>query len=261
MSTHQTAKTQFLKRPNGERFAYRRLGATWGIPLLMLIHYRGTMDFWDPLVVNGLAEQRPVILMDYSGVGFSTGRVASTVADSADDVLQFIRILGESELDILGFSIGGYIAPMVALNAPEDITVRKLVISGTGPSGGPDTVINSPSHQDRLNSLASGPDLTLDDFATLFFPQDLHGETALNSWFTRIYERNISTSGEERSNWLSFNFTDGGKGVAAQSNLAASWLLINETRGRNGSYDRLPGLKTPVLITNGNVGIHQSNPA
>lgn len=213
------------------------------------------MDFWDPLVVNGLAEQRPVILMDYSGVGFSTGRVASTVADSADDVIQFLQILGEKEVDILGFSIGGYIAPMVALNAPEDITVRKLVIAGTGPSGGPDTFINNATHQAQVNTLAGGRDLTQEDFATLFFPHDLRGTTALDSWWTRIHERNVSTSGEERSNWVSFNFTDGGKGLAAQTNLASSWLLVNETRGRNGSYDRLPGLHTPILITNGNVGI------
>ncbi|KAL7941408.1 alpha/beta-hydrolase [Trichoderma barbatum] len=161
----------------------------------MLIHCQGIMDFWDPLSL------------------FSTGMVASTVAVSADDLLQCIQLLRELGVDILDFSIAGFIAPIVALNAPEDITVKEIVIAGTGPSGDPDTGINSPAHQDRANSLAGGRDLTLDDFATF---------------------------GEERSNWLKYNFTDGGKG-----------LLVNETRGRNWSYDRLPGLKTPVFITNG----------
>lgn len=236
--------------PQWRQIRFPPPGTFFGYPSTNADSFSGHDGLWDPVLVNSLAEHRPLILMDYAGTGFSTGRVASTVADSADDVIHFLQALGEPEVDILGFSIGGYIAPMVALNAPDDVKVRKLVISSTGASAGPDTI---PSPHKDITQLVGGPDVTFDDYATLFFPKTVHGTAAMDSWWTRIYERSTSTSGEERSNIVSFNYTDGGAGLSAQSHLFAAFGLVNETRGRNGSYDRLPKLKTPVLITNGHV--------
>jgi pimeloyl-ACP methyl ester carboxylesterase len=130
--THQTAPTQFVEA-NGNRFAYRRFGKTGGVPLVMNIHFRGTMDHWDPLVTDGLAKQREVILFDNAGVGASSGEVPATFQDMARDAIAFIKALGIGKADILGYSIGGKVAQEIAVQAPD--LVRKLVLVGTGPRG------------------------------------------------------------------------------------------------------------------------------
>ena len=130
--THHTAPTQFVEA-NGIRFAYRRFGKTGGVPIVMNIHYRGTMDHWDPVITDGLAQHREVILFDNAGVGASSGEVPPTFPDMAMDAIAFIRALGHSKVDVLGYSIGGKIAQEIAVQAPD--LVRKLVLIGTGPRG------------------------------------------------------------------------------------------------------------------------------
>lgn len=86
MSTQQTAKTRYVTSPNGHKFAYRQIGAALGVPLIVLTHFRGTMDKWDPLIINTLAAKRRVITVDYLGVGVSTGEVATSIRQSAADI-------------------------------------------------------------------------------------------------------------------------------------------------------------------------------
>ncbi|KAK0717698.1 Alpha/Beta hydrolase protein [Lasiosphaeria miniovina] len=120
MATHQTAKTQYVSTPRGTKFAYRRLGTSGGTPLVVLTHFRGVMDKLDPELVNALAAQRAVVLVDYAGVGLSTGAVATTVRQAADDVAEFLGLVGAREVDVLGFSLGGYVAQLLALNTGSD---------------------------------------------------------------------------------------------------------------------------------------------
>jgi pimeloyl-ACP methyl ester carboxylesterase len=129
---HYTAPTQFVEA-NGIRFAYRRFGKTGSLPIVMNIHFRGTMDHWDPVVTDGLAERREVILFDNAGVGASSGEVPATFPDMARDAIAFIKALGIGKADVLGYSIGGKIAQEIAVQAPD--LVRKLVLVGTGPRG------------------------------------------------------------------------------------------------------------------------------
>jgi pimeloyl-ACP methyl ester carboxylesterase len=126
--THQTAPTQFVEA-NGIRFAYRRLGKIGSVPIVM----NSTMDHWDPLITDGLAERREVILFDNAGVGASSGEVPPTFPDMAADAIAFIKALGIGSADVLGYSIGGKIAQEIAVQAPD--LVRKLVLVGTGPRG------------------------------------------------------------------------------------------------------------------------------
>jgi pimeloyl-ACP methyl ester carboxylesterase len=130
--THQTAPTQFVEA-NGIRFAYRRFGKTGGVPIVMNIHFRGTMDHWDPVITDGLAQHREVILFDNAGVGASSGEVPPTFPDMARNAIAFIRALRISKADVVGYSIGGKIAQEIAVQAPD--LVRKLVLVGTGPRG------------------------------------------------------------------------------------------------------------------------------
>jgi pimeloyl-ACP methyl ester carboxylesterase len=249
MSSHQTAKTQYVVRPNGEKYGYRCLGTGFGTPILFLIHLRGVMDRWDPLLINNIAARRQVILFDYAGVGKSTGEVASTARQSADNVLEFLALLGEKEVDILGFSIGGYIAQIVALNADPKVTkIRKLILTGTAASAGRDTVVTP---NEDVSQWGGGPDITLEVFQVLFFPKTREGRLASESWWQRIHERNVSTSGEEPSKWLSEGYADGAKGVKAQAHLIQAFKEVESSQGIEGSYDRLAQLEMPVLVANG----------
>src|ERR1700687_2918846 len=132
-ATHQTAPTQFVEA-NGIRFAYRRFGKAEGVPLVFNMHYRGTMECWDPTVTDGLARDREVILFDNAGVSSSSGEVPTTFEQMGANAVAFTRALGLNKADMLGFSIGGMVAQEIALQAPD--LVRKLILVGTGPRGG-----------------------------------------------------------------------------------------------------------------------------
>jgi len=131
--THQTAPTQFVEA-NGIRFAYRRFGKTGGVPIVFNQHYIGTMDYWDPTVTDGLARDREVILFNNAGVSSSSGEVPTTFEQMGANAIVFIKALGLTQVDILGFSIGGMVAQEITLQAPD--LVRSLIVDGTGPRGG-----------------------------------------------------------------------------------------------------------------------------
>jgi pimeloyl-ACP methyl ester carboxylesterase len=111
--TLETAPTHYVEG-HGIRFAYRRLGPATGRPLILLQHFSGNIDAWDPDVVNALATDRPVIAFDNAGVGRSTGQTPDNVAAMAKDAVAFINLLGLSEVDLLGFSLGGCVAQQIA---------------------------------------------------------------------------------------------------------------------------------------------------
>jgi pimeloyl-ACP methyl ester carboxylesterase len=130
---HITAPTQFVEA-NGIRFAHRRFGQQGGTPLLFMEHFRGGMDHWDPAVTDGFAENRPVILFDNAGVASSSGETPDTIDAMAEHAADFVAALGLSQIDLLGFSIGGYIAQTLTIRRPE--LIRRLILVGTGPRAG-----------------------------------------------------------------------------------------------------------------------------
>src|SRR6267378_3242699 len=131
--SHQTAPTQFVDAA-GVRFAYRRFGKAGGLPLVFNQHFTGTMDHWDPLVTDGLAATREVILFNNAGISNSSGEVPTTVEGMGANAIAFIKALGLKQVDVLGFSIGGLVAQEITVQAPE--LVRRLIVDGTGPRGG-----------------------------------------------------------------------------------------------------------------------------
>src|ERR1700686_11806 len=134
--SHQTAPTQFGEA-NGIRFAYRRFGKAGGVPLVFMQHFRGGMDHWDPAVTDGFAASRPVILFDNAGVAGASGSTPDTIDAMAGHADDFVRALKLSQIDLLGFSIGGYIAQ--ALTLRHSALIRRLILVGTGPRGGEPT--------------------------------------------------------------------------------------------------------------------------
>src|SRR3979411_1294270 len=130
---HQTAPTRFVEA-NGIRFAYRRFGKSGGVPLVFNMHFTGTMDHWDPLVTDGLAATREVILFNNAGISNSSGEVPTTFDQMGANTIAFIKALGLKQVDVLGFSIGGMVAQEITLQSPD--LVRRLIVDGTGPRGG-----------------------------------------------------------------------------------------------------------------------------
>ena len=153
--THQTAPTQFVEA-NGTRFAYCRFGKPVGVPLVFNQHFTGTMDHWDPAVTDGFAKDREVILFDNAGVSSSSGEVSTTIEDMAANAVAFIKALGLKTVDVLGFSIGGFVAQEITLQAPN--IVRRLVLVGTGPRGGQGMATLTPEAQQIFGATYDDPD-------------------------------------------------------------------------------------------------------
>src|SRR5947209_7021634 len=129
-----TAPTRFLDVAN-QRYAYRRFGGqdVSAQPLLCLQHFTGTLDNWDPAVIDHLALAREVILFDNAGVGGSTGAVPETVAAMATHTFAFLDGLGIDTCDVLGFSLGGMIAQQMVLDRPS--IFRRMILVATATSG------------------------------------------------------------------------------------------------------------------------------
>src|SRR6185295_11673852 len=150
--THLAAPTLFIQA-NAVRYAFRRFGSQSGTPLVFLQHFRGGLDNWDPHVTDGLAQGRPVILFNNAGVASSSGETPQTIDEMSDHVAAFLEALGLRLVDVLGFSIGGYVAQSLVLRHPR--LVRRLVLVGTGPRNG------EPSNNPRIFEVATNPVPTL----------------------------------------------------------------------------------------------------
>ena len=118
----------------GATFAYRKLGPATGVPVILLNHWGAVLDNFDPRIVDGLAATRPVIAVNYRGVGASGSKAPLTVAEMAEDAIAFIRALGFDEVDLIGFSLGGFVAQDLVRKEPD--LIRKVIRAGTGPAGG-----------------------------------------------------------------------------------------------------------------------------
>jgi pimeloyl-ACP methyl ester carboxylesterase len=153
--THQTAPTKFVEAA-GIRFAYRRFGVKMDIPLLFFMHFTGTMDHWDPALIDGFAQDREVILFDNAGISASSGEVPTSIEAMAQHAAAFTDALGIKKLDALGFSMGGFIAQQFTIDRPD--LVRKLVLVGTGPRSGEGMASLTPEAQEIFGAKYDPPD-------------------------------------------------------------------------------------------------------
>lgn len=168
----------------GVPFVFRDLGPKSGVPVVFLHHLMAVLDDWDPRVIDGIAAQRRVIAFDNRGVGASGGSVPQTIEEMGRDAVAFIRALGLKKVDLLGFSLGGGVAQMVVLQAPD--LVRRMILAGTGPRGG--------GGIDEITKIAViayiKAALTLSDPRNfLFFPRTPDGKRAAKDYFARLKER------------------------------------------------------------------------
>ena len=165
-------------------FAYRELGPATGVPVVFLTHLAAVLDNWDPRVVDGIAAHHRVIAFDNRGVGASGGSTPATIEAMSHDAVAFIRALGLEQVDLLGFSMGGMIAQLIAADEPQ--LVRRVILAGTGPAGGVGiTNVTRIAHRDTLRGL-----LTLQDPKQfLFFTRTPDGRRAGKEFLARLKER------------------------------------------------------------------------
>jgi pimeloyl-ACP methyl ester carboxylesterase len=208
-------------------FAYRELGRPGGVPVVFLHHFTATLDDWDPRVLDGVASQHHVIAFDNRGVGATGGRVPTDIEQMGADAIALIRALGHEQVDLIGFLLGGAVAQMVALQAPD--LVRRMVVAGSGPRGG-GTIWKMPFIVGGAYTKAF---LTRKDPRHfLFFPRTTAGKKAANAYFERLSER---TTGRD-------------KPISSQARLAQ--LRAITSAGLNPAND-LSRIKIPVFVANG----------
>lgn len=217
-----------IAAPNGTTYAYRRFGRKGTVPVVFLQHFRGNLDNWDPAFIDALAAEREVILVDYAGVSSSTGLPADTVAETARQVIAFTDAIGLTRTDLLGFSLGGFVAQEVALNRPA--LVRRLVLAGTGPQGGP----GMGWRQDIANH-ARADNPGGEDLLYIFFAHTETSQAKGVEFLGRFLQR-----AEGRDTASSLAARD------AQYDAITDWSLPD-----HGALRRLTGIKTPTLIIQG----------
>ena len=182
-SSYKDAPTQTISA-GGVDFAYRELGPRGGVPVVLVTHLAAVLDNWDPRVVDGIAARHHVIAFDNRGVGASTGKTPDTIEAMARDAIMFIRALGLEQVDLLGFSMGGMIAQVMAADEPH--LVRRLILAGTGAAGGEGIKnVTRLSHLDTVRAA-----FTLQDPKHfLFFTRTANGRRAGKEFLARLKER------------------------------------------------------------------------
>ncbi|WP_086840915.1 alpha/beta fold hydrolase [Amycolatopsis kentuckyensis] len=233
MGTTMTVITRYQDAPtqtidvHGVTYAYRQLGPDTGTPVIFLNHLAAVLDNWGPRVVDGIAAHHRVITFDNRGVGAPTGTTPKTIQAMAADAVTFIQALGLTKVDLLGFSMGGMIAQVIAQEEPQ--LIRKLIIAGTGPAGGEGIKnVTRLSHLDTIRGL-----LTFQDPKQfLFFTRTANGRRAGKEFLARLKER---TNNRDKAIAL--------KSYFSQLSAIHRWGLEKPSD--------LSVVKVPVLVANG----------
>ena len=166
------------------RFVYRELGVDTGIPVIFVNHLAANLDNWDPTVVDGIAAKHHVITFDNRGVGATEGKTPDSVEAMARDTVAFIRALGFDQVDLLGFSLGGFVSQVIAQQEPA--LVRKIILAGTGPAGGEGIVnVTKLSYLDTFKALATFKDPK----ELLFFTRTANGKSEARAFIKRLKAR------------------------------------------------------------------------
>jgi pimeloyl-ACP methyl ester carboxylesterase len=228
-STHQNAVTQFVEA-NGIRFAYRRFGKLGQPPLLLNMHFTGTMDHWDPKVTDGLAREREVILFNNAGISSTSGDVPNSVEGMAANAAAFVRALGLSKVDVLGFSLGGLVAQTMTLSEPD--LIRRLVLVGTGPRSGEGMSSLTPEAQEIFGASYEKPD---DLWLSVFFTRSESSQAAGRKFLERFRLRTVDRDPEANE-----------RVAGAQIEALGKWGAPSDK-----PYEYLKKLFQPTLVVNG----------
>ncbi len=231
-SEYLAAPNRVVSAANGIDYAYRQVGE--GTPALVLLqHFRGNLDNWDPALVDALARDRKVVAFDNSGVGGSTGTTPSTISEMARDAIAFVEALELGAIDLLGFSIGSFVAQEIALIRPT--VVRRLVLASAAPRGAAGMHGWAPDVIGAVGEPEPNPDGYLGVFFTRSAASRQAGVETLGRLTQRRDDRDEPTTWQTRQaqydavcDWAS-RITAGCSG-SARSACPRSWPTATATR-------------------------------
>ena len=229
VASYSTLPNKLIRAANSTDYAYRDTGDEGGVPLVLLQHFRGNLDNWDPALIDALAPARRVITFDNTGVGGSTGTTPSTVEQMAHDAIAFMTALELDQADVLGFSIGSFIAQQIALTRPA--VVRRLVLASAAPQGAPGMHGWAPDVIGAVGEPETSPQQYLKVFFSPSSSSRQAGQQVLGRIYARTQDRDAATTWATRE---------------AQYDAVCTWGIPD-----HALLQRLSCLQMPVFVANG----------
>jgi pimeloyl-ACP methyl ester carboxylesterase len=214
---------------NGIDYAYRDTGGEGGVPLVLLQHFRGNLDNWDPALIDALASARRVITFDNTGVGGSTGTTPDTIEQMAHDAIAFLTAMDIGQVELLGFSIGSFVAQQIALTRPA--IVRRLVLASSAPQGAAGMHGWAPEVIGAIGTPQTSAEQYLGVFFTASAPSRQAGQQAQQRMYARTQDRDTATTWATRQ---------------AQYDAVCTWGIPD-----HALLQRLSCLRMPVFVANG----------
>jgi len=225
---YSQAPNQLVSAANGIDYAYRETGEG-AVPLVLLQHFRGNLDNWDPALVDALASTRRVVAFDNAGVGGSTGTTPDTVEQMAHDAVAFLTAMDLGQVDLLGFSIGSFVAQEIALARPA--IIRRLILASPAPQGAAGMHGWAPDVIGAVGTPETSPGEYLGVFFTHSASSRQAGQEALQRMYARTEDRDQAT------NWATRE---------AQYDAVCRWGIPNHSL-----LQRLGAIEMPVFVANG----------
>src|ERR1700730_7558071 len=226
--TYAELPNKLVSAANGVDYAYREAG-DGGVPLVLLQHFRGNLDSWDPALIDALASGRRVVTFDNRGVGGSTGETPNTVEQMAHDAIAFITAMGFGQADVLGFSIGSFVAQEIALIRPA--IVRRLVLASSAPQGAAGMHGWAPEIIGAVGTPQTSPEGFLGVFFTRSPASQQAGQQSLGRMYARTEDRDTPTTWET---------------CEAQYDAVCTWGIPD-----HALLQRLAAIEMPVFAANG----------
>ena len=227
-SRYADAAIQRIAAANGIEYAYRDVGEG-EVPLLLLQHFRGNLDNWDPALVDALASSRRVVTFDNTGVGATTGATPDTIEQMARDAIAFVEAMGFKRIDLLGFSIGSFVAQEIALIRPD--LLRRVVLASSAPQGAPGMHGWAP---DVIGAVGQ-PETNPQGYVDVFFAHSATSREAGQQAAARIFGR--TTERDEPTSWQTRQ---------AQYDAVCAWGIPNHSL-----LERVTAIDLPVFVANG----------
>jgi pimeloyl-ACP methyl ester carboxylesterase len=228
LTGYADASTQRVTAENGIEYAYRDLG-NGDVPLVVLQHFRGNLDNWDPALVDALAAERRVVAFDNVGVGDTAGTTPNTVETMAHDAIAFVEAMGFERVDLLGFSLGSFVAQEIALIRPD--LPRRVVLASSAPQGAAGMHGWAP---DVIGAIGA-PETSPQGYLEVFFAPTETSRDAGQQAMGRIFGR--STDRDQPTTWQTRQ---------AQYDAVCDWGIPNHSL-----LQRLAAIDVPVFVANG----------
>jgi pimeloyl-ACP methyl ester carboxylesterase len=228
VTSYSNLPNKLVSAPNGVDYAYRDAGEG-ALPLILLQHFRGNLDNWDPALVDDLATARRVVAFDNAGIGGSTGTTPHAIEQMAHDTIAFITAMGFTRADILGFSMGGFIAQEIALIRPD--LVRRVILASAAPKGADGIHGWAP----EIISAVGKPETSPEEYLGVFFTSSPSSRKAGQETLGRMYSRT-----EDRDTRTTWTVRE------AHYDAVCTWGIPD-----HAALQRLAAIRHPVFVANG----------